>query len=289
MSNGLQNGLDRGIAAGTFEGTRRGELSGVVGNDSGFRYDNDAMRFVLVAGIQNSIQILAINRLVLQLKRANIWTKMRAVYPFVGGTESSHKFNLKDPRDLDAAARLQFFGTWSHSSSGALPNGVNAYANTFLIPSTALRINDSHLSFYSRSNVGAINGCAIGSYNSTFTSANQILIRFADNNFYAAIDNSGFVTLPNNNTTGYYIANRTSSTDFRAYRNNLLMGFNSSPSVTLNDSSIFIGARSDRGIPVLYDNKQCAFASIGFGLTDVDVANLYNIVQRFQTILGRQV
>ena len=54
---------------------------------------------------------------------------MKALYPFVGGTATSHKFNLKDPRDLDAAFRLQFNGGWTHNSNGVTPNGTNGYAD----------------------------------------------------------------------------------------------------------------------------------------------------------------
>ena len=31
---------------------------------------------------------------------------MKAIYPFVGGTATTHKFNLKDPADINAAFRL---------------------------------------------------------------------------------------------------------------------------------------------------------------------------------------
>jgi hypothetical protein len=47
--------------------------------------------------------------------------------------------------------------------------------------------------------------------------------------------------------------------------------------------------RNGGAIQYSYENKECAFASIGDGLTDADVANLYTIVQKYQTTLGRQV
>jgi len=37
----------------------------------------------------------AINELVKDLKSNNLWDKMKSIYPFVGGTVSSHRFNLK--------------------------------------------------------------------------------------------------------------------------------------------------------------------------------------------------
>ncbi len=50
----------------------------------------------------------ALDGLVRGLKDEGLWAKMQAIYPFIGGTEALHKWNLKDPRDLDAAYRLTF-------------------------------------------------------------------------------------------------------------------------------------------------------------------------------------
>jgi hypothetical protein len=96
--------------------------------------DADATAFITAAGITNLTQASAINTLVNDLKTYGLWTKMKALYPFVGGTATSHKFNLKDPRDLDAAFRLVFTGGWTHTSTGAKPNGTTGYANTYLNP-----------------------------------------------------------------------------------------------------------------------------------------------------------
>ena len=112
--------------------------------------DPDAQAFITAASITDPTQQSAIDTLVTDLKGYGIWTKTKAIYPFVGGTASSHKFNLKDPQDTDAAFRLVFNGGWTHSVNGAQPNGVNGYADTFLTPSTALSLNSSHLSYYSR-------------------------------------------------------------------------------------------------------------------------------------------
>ena len=253
------------------------------------RLDADAQAFISAAAITNATQIDAINNLVEGLKADGIWSKMKAIYPFIGGTASTHKFNLKDPRDLDAAFRLLFVGGWTHSSTGALPNGTSGYANTFLTPATTLTLNNSHLSYYSRSNVAGRTGIAIGSYNNVFTSGNQIAIRWTDDNFYSNIDNAALIVATNTNTTGFYITSRTASNLIKSYKNNSLLGSNTTSSVTLNNAAIFLGARSDGGLVVLFDNKECAFSSIGDGLTDTEAANYYTRVQAFQTALNRQL
>ena len=56
--------------------------------------DSDAAAFLTASGITDSTQSGAVNRLVLDLKAASIWTKMAAIYPLVGGTAAKHKWNL---------------------------------------------------------------------------------------------------------------------------------------------------------------------------------------------------
>src|SRR3982751_3141685 len=92
--------------------------------------DVDAAAFITAAGITDPTQQTAINNFVVSLKAANIWTKMLAFYPFVGGTPKSHKFNLKDPRDLDAAFRLVFSGAGNLHSAAGFAAGGSGYADT---------------------------------------------------------------------------------------------------------------------------------------------------------------
>ena len=61
----------------------------------GITTDTDAQAFITAAAITDPTQQAAINTLVVDLKGYSIWTKMKAVYPFVGGTAATHKFNLK--------------------------------------------------------------------------------------------------------------------------------------------------------------------------------------------------
>ncbi len=110
-------------------------LNGIIAGRGSVAIDTDAQAFITATNITDSTQQSAINTLVLDLKSANIWSKMKAIYPFVGGTASSHKFNLKDPRDLDVAFRLQFYGGGTHSSNGYQPDGTTAYATTYYKPS----------------------------------------------------------------------------------------------------------------------------------------------------------
>jgi hypothetical protein len=262
-------------------------------NLRGIAIDPDASLFLRTAGITDTTQQSAIDTLVLEMKNAGLWSKMKAIYPFVGGTASTHRWNLKDPRDVDAAFRLTFSGGWTHSSTGAKGNATNAYADTYLIPKTTLTNTSLHLSFYSRTQSNTNVSCEIGVSQQDPLPNDYVQIRVAAN--YAAGDINTLLTYTTTtDASGYWIASNRSSTDRKIWRNNSSEA-NSTISNTsaLTNYKLYLGARANvaSGVytPVIYSDKECAFASIGDGLTDADVSNLYTIVQKYQTTLGRQV
>ena len=247
--------------------------------------DADAQAFVTAANIQDQVEANAVNNLVIGMKADGIWTKMKAVYPFVGGTASTHKFNLKDPRDLDAAYRLVFNGGWTHSSTGALPNGTNAYANSFLIPSASLTSSSGHLSIYSRTNV-AEDKYDIGVV--TFPNDNMIASRYIANLFYVNYGAATYPNISNTDSRGHFINNRNSVTNTTGFKNGVRV-INSAQTGGVATNPIFISALNNNAVAGSFSSKQLAFASIGDGLSDTEAANFYNRVQTFNTALARQV
>ena len=245
---------------------------------------DDAQAFITAAGITDPTQKSAIITLVADLKAYGIWTKMKAIYPIVGGTASQHKYNLKDPRDLDVAFRLIFASGWTHSTNGMLPNGTSAFADTFLNTSTQLNVNSHSFGMYSRTN-NTSGSQAIGSFDNT--------PRFLQNNLSLGNFVSGLVSsvisYTANPSTSLLMLTRTSSTLSKAFRAGVLLGQETVIMGTLPSFNFYLGARNNAGPPALYSNHQCAFAFIGDGLTDTNVANLYTAVQAFQTTLSRQV
>lgn len=249
----------------------------------------DAAAFITAAGITDPTQISAINTLVNGLQADGLWTKMKAIYPFVGGTATTHKYNLKDPRDLDAAFRLVFNGGWTHSSTGATPNGTNGYADTKLNPLSVLTQDSTHLSFYSRTN--ALNPAgsphSMGASNA-LTLFRMVMARF--DNFAAYESNTGGLLWDVATTTlGYFNTTRTASNLSKVYRNGTTLTTKTTASNGTVNLPMYIGARNDSGLVNGYDTKQCAFSSIGDSLSDTEASNLYTRVQTYQTALSRQV
>jgi hypothetical protein len=261
------------------------------------KLDPDAVAFLTAAGITDATITDAINTLVKGLKSNNIWSKMKALYPFVGGTATTHKFNLKDPRDLNAAFRLVFNGGWTHSANGALPNGSSGYAETFL-NDNLLTVNNKSLSYYSRTN-NTINTFifeigVIGSYRSGL-SLHRAYFNVANRSVsdIASLTSLGAAIFENsNNTLGLYIANRVSDTDNKLFKNSNQIASNTDNwgVTTAMNLEYYIGVVNANGAPgTSFSPRQCALASIGDGLTDSEALTYYNLVQAFQTTLGRQV
>jgi hypothetical protein len=252
-------------------------------------YDADAQAFITATGISGT-NANAINTLVIDLKAANIWTKMKALYPMVGGTATAHKFNLKNPLDTDAAFRLVFSGGGTHSSNGYLPNGTNAYADTFLTPSVTLTSSNNHLSIYNRTNTAANTGVDIGSYNagSPFFYC-LFYTRFTGDLFLLANGNTSFPTTSNTNSQGMYIMSKISASNTSGYKNNTKVINNALSGTGISTQKIFIGASNNAGTSGNFNNREIAFSSIGDGLTDAEALSFYNAVQTYQTTLGRQV
>ena len=277
---GWGQGANNNIGWGDSHAKSNAGLTDIVGLTT----DSDAQAFITAAAITDATQQSAIDTLVKGLKTDGIWTKMKAIYPFVGGTATTHKWNLKDPRDLDAAFRLVFNGGWTHSSTGATPNGTNGYADTKLVPSSVLSQNSSHLSFYSRT-LNTTNQMDMGALPSSF--AYYLLLMASD----GTAPLSGINSTPNNgsgNSQAYFIGNRNSSTVQSIFRNATKTDF-TSLSINTPAFALSIGAANIGGTVQRFSNRQTAFTSIGDGLTDTEASNLYSRVQTYQNSLNRAV
>ena len=243
-------------------------------------YDTDAVAFFTAASITDNTQKSAVNTLVLSLKSANIWSKMKALYPVVGGVASSHAVNLKTPGTYN----LSFATGWTHSSTGMTPNAAT-YANTNLMPSTAgLGQNSTHFSYYSRTNINE------GKYDMGISLSNYSIIASNSSNiFSAAINQATQSSASNSDSRGLFMSNRTSSSSVVGFKNNNKLISSNTVSTTPENYSFYIASANRNNTPLTYSSKECAFSSIGDGLTDTDATNFYNAVQTFQTTLGRQV
>jgi hypothetical protein len=276
--------------------------SAILGGETGIVHpvggvDPDAVAFLTAAGITDPTIESAINTLVVDMKAASIWTKMKAVYPFVGGTATSHKWNLKDPRDLDAAFRLTFIGGWTHSATGALPNGTNGYANTHIISNISFNNTTfSAVGYYSRTNTATTSSEYDCGSSGTGNPHIQLILRRSTNLRYFASDTPTGCTYRGAGDTsstdgrGFFIGTQQGA-DARLFVNGINVASNNytTTGIAINNLKNYIGALNNGGSPSLYGNKECALWFASTTLTNSEVIAFNGAVQNFQTTLGRNV
>jgi hypothetical protein len=240
--------------------------------------DADAQAFVTAADIQDQVEANAINNLVIGMKADGLWTKMKAIYPMVGGTSTSTSYNLRNT----AQYQISWIGGWTWNNNGALPGGVNGYGETNLNENSVLTLNNAHISVYLRTN-SSLNSADIGAFDGTYQS--NILPRFS-NELYGRIHDTSAAATTNLDSKGYYIANRTNSSQVFVYKNTTKYTLSSTATNKVNNTFVFSRISQTIGN---YSDRQIAFSTIGDGLTDTDATNLNTRVTTFQTALNRNV
>ena len=233
----------------------------------------------------------AVDTLVKKMKTDGIWTNLKAAYPMVGGGNGTLAQNQAacEQNLVSASFTGAFSSGWTFASTGATPNGSTAFFNTTLNPNAELLQDSCHLSFYSRTNNAQSTSIEIGSLSLSPNLFFHFHTYYTFPTFLALLAQNAVAGVTVANSLGFSNGNRTSSIRVSNFKNGVNLGDTSATSVTLTSQPVYVGAGNINGSPSNYSNRECAFASIGFGLTDTQAANFYNAVQAFQTTLSRQV
>jgi len=271
-------------------------------------FDPDAQAFIDITGISGS-NATAINTLVVDLKAASIWDKLYAAYPFIGGTATTHKYNLVNPQNTDAAYRAVFTDC-THNSTGVVLNGTSSYVNSY-VDFTNVLLDDSHWSFYNTNGVSPY--MTSGLYPSGGGFPYQIRRQNTSQyhgvewgttpGIYAMVNANETFTGdedPNGNFAGWLMGSRVSSGEQKVKNNNrtIFTQTLSSNNKPANGVKAILGARNNSdgtgtGIDIqanTYTAFYVGWWSIGDGLTNDTMVNaFYTAVQNYQTALGRNV
>lgn len=246
--------------------------------------DADVAAFLLASGISSSVIEDALCDLVTGLKADGTWAKLQVIYPMVGGTAFTHGFNLKDPRNLDAAFRMTFLGGWVHSATGALPNGTNGYARTFWNAATQATASSVSQGMYSRTNITGAN-YVYGLFAITGT---KRMWHNLNGNFQ--ILDGSVITYTANPSTRMFISYRDSISFNESFRDGVSLGSSITAMTTLPSLEFYFGALNLNGSSIsLYTRHEMAFGFLGDAITGADVTSITNRVNTFQTALSRNV
>lgn len=250
--------------------------------------------FFAATGITDSTIQNAITDLYDDLVGYSLWTKLYALYPFVGGDATKHSYNLVDP----ALYQLTFNGGWTHASTGALPNGTSGYATSLNPASVISSAADFSLGMYSRtqtdspatswdmgvgdtSNGDSIMGLFVGrsGYQAAFDSP-------VETDTYARCQYNG------SRSDKMFIGTVRATNDRELYRDGssvatLTTSYTTGPFVS---ASMWLGCcnPSPAGV-AYYSAHEFALAFVSTGLSDTEAANFTTAVNTFQASLSRNV
>ena len=280
-------------------------LFGVVAGDG---FDIDARRYLDSAGVTNQTHRNALNTFVKGMKSTGLWSKFLAIYPMMGSTSNSMRWNLKDPRNLDAAYRLSFVGSdWSFDATlGAVPNKSTggSYANTFIPSNVYGDITSMHLSYASSENLNNLTNYVfeVGARPNFSDNINELSLVVKLPNVAAVSPNQnlsvggiggGVFALSTWNavsdTRGLFVTTRTSTTSLKFFQNANLISSNTGTETNTTGSTrtIYLAALNAGGTTLHTSNRACIFASVGLGLSDSEVSTYNTLFQAFKTAIGR--
>ena len=251
---------------------------------NGLVLDPNAKAIINNGGITGITEKKAVSYLAKALKANGLWNLFHAIYPFVGGTATSHSYNLKNT----SLYRITWVNGPTHASTGVDFNGTTQYGDTGLIPDSVLTANDTAFHYYSRSSE-AISGNEIASSNGA-TQTVSIGVRIAGDTTIADLYSStgGRLTTSNTDGSGMFTFTRTANSHIH-YRNGSSLGSNATSGGTLPTVSLYIGARNTSGSAGTYSTHEGAFAAISKALTDAQASTLFTIVDTYQKKLSRNV
>ena len=122
---------------------------------SGYTPETDAFIAAVVGGgdTLTTTEKDAVDALVVDLQAASLFSTMGYLYPFVGGTSTSMKWNLRDT----TTAEIAWYGGMTFNSQGIIGNASNSGGDSNLNPST-LGYTRMAIGFYLNQGLGLAAG-----------------------------------------------------------------------------------------------------------------------------------
>jgi len=257
-------------------------------------YDSDAQAFFDVNTGLSGTQKTAINDLVLDFKANGTWSGYRAIYPMIGGTASAHKWNLKDPRDLDAAFRITFYGTWTHNSLGAKGDGTSAYGDTHFVDgdnwTDAGTYINCTIGYYSNLDIAGDSGSNTEIGADTSDNSKEFILQINDGGgMYGRVYNTSSISGRGTSTnTKWAVANALNGNSYLFENGSPQGAVTTQGTNSFLPETIYLNSSRSATSSAIMSVRRCAFAIIGNGFTNTEISNDYTVIQAYQTALSRE-
>jgi len=231
----------------------------------------------------------AIIQLIVDMKSAGVWSKVKAAYPMVGSSAAGCLQNL-----MSAAFTGIPYNTITYASTGISSSAMNAWVDTQFNEYNNLTLNSGHIAVYSRTNTSNNLYCDMGVFDQNGTAGySYIYSRGTSFGTRVVVQNkNGSLDTTTANSLGFFMGNRV-GTEVQSWKNGIKVNSGTFSNTALANGNIYILCQNVivSGIPSNLDNspRETAFNSIGDALTDAEALAYYTAIQTFQTALSRQV
>lgn len=241
-------------------------------------------RVTTAGGSLSNTEKVAAQRLVLELKQTNLWTKMHAMYPMLGASAAACAQNLKS-----SSYTASFTTGMTYAAGGITGNAANAYMDTNFTASSGFSSFNSGASIYSRTNISDT------SYDYGYTrsgNGHNVYLNYSGVGMRWQLQ-SNFADRPSivpsgTDSSGFFVGVTGASNDRRMYKNSALLASNTNTSsASLASDTLLLCAQRAEGTPSNFSQRQYAFFALHTNLTAREVNLLSTIHRTFQNILSR--
>ncbi len=253
---------------------------------------------VSAGGSVNATMSAATNTLFTSLKSASLYSKIKLMYPYMGGVAGSNRINAINP----LLYNITFGAGYTHNYSGTTSNGSSLANTNYTAVSPTDNLDSNHFSLY------------IGTTGSTYAGGAVYIMEFGNLN-----------TLFNGRFLGVLLGVEYNVDGGQSYFGNMTSSLKSVSKITMGTSKGFIGASRENStswflnkngaeiatdtntrnqdfpsnplgnptyIPAFSGNivsgtRRHQFATFGDGLSSGEMSQLETIINTFQTTLGR--
>lgn len=238
-------------------------------------FDSDAQAYFTAAGITDATQKSAWNTVVVSAKANGWWSKMYVLFPFLGGTSTSHSYNAVNP----ASNQITWNGTVTHNSNGITGDGSTGYGvlsfNSNLSGGGFWTPTSGSFGCYGRTSLNS-GGISMGN------NGQNTYIYYTGGTLYYGY---GGLTIPVSLGSSTRLVLATTISGISSYRDGTLQG--NAAGTPSGTASLFNLLSYDGS--TYFSNQNIAFAFLGQGLNSTDITNMTNAINTFQTALGRNV
>ena len=218
----------------------------------------------------------AVDTLFTSLKSNSLYSKMIAMYPFIGATAASHAINATLNKTYD----IIWNGGVSHDISGSTGNGTNGYGETNVSTSNFIDVDKSSYGMYINSGTTLGNNARHGVVQLSLWG-----LGFSEASWYRHGDASASSSLGLTGNTGMFLSIRTGNTESKLYHNGIEK-FTKSDALTIATNATWWYFNLNNNA-VRWSNSRLAFGYLANDLSYSEASTLSTIINTFQTSLGR--